>query len=127
MKTNDVVVLAGLAVGAVLLMNRAGAAKGMLPAGSKSTQPATVNLQGDVWQKLLGNGWSMLADATRADGGPEFLVRNWLGQTTTTDGKPISEQYMELAPTTYGLELPVDTSYNGTDYESQLFTFGRYF
>lgn len=124
MKTNDVAVLAALAVGGVLLMNRA---KGLTPAATKSQQPATMNMQGDVWQKLLGNGWQMLADATRSDGGPAFLMKNWLGQTVTSDGKPISQQYMGLAPTTYGMEIPVDVSFGGVDFEDQLFTYGKYF
>lgn len=127
MKTNDVVVLSALAVGAVLLMNKAGAKAGKVRAGVASSEPASVNMQGDVWKALLGNGWTALRDAATDTGGPAFLMKNWLGQTVTSDGKPVGQEFMELAPTTYGLEIPVDTSFGGKDYESKLFTYGDYF
>jgi hypothetical protein len=127
MKTNDVVVLAGLAVAGVLLMNRAAAAKGVLPAGSLSRPAPTVNVNDGVWNALLGEGWKALKDASTSSGGPAFLMKNWLGQTVTSDGKPVGQEFMELAPTTYGLEIPVDTSFGGFDWEDKLFQFGEYF
>jgi hypothetical protein len=49
------------------------------------------NVNGDMWKRLLGEGWQYLKNSQNADGSPAFL-KNIFGQVTTTDGKPVSER-----------------------------------
>ena len=65
----------------------------------------------------------MLADATRSDGGPAFLMKNWLGQTVTSDGKPVGQELADMFPASYGEMLPVDVSLGGTNYAADLFDY----
>jgi hypothetical protein len=60
-------------------------------AGLLYTPPQTqsVNMNGDMWTRLLGDGWRNLAGAQNSDGSAAFLKKNIFGQVTTGDGKPV--------------------------------------
>lgn len=124
---NDTVVLAALAVAAVLLINKQGAAAGATGVKSSTAQP-TVNVQNSLWTSLLGTGWTMLKDAQNADGTAAFLEKNFFGQTVTSDGKPVGGELAAMFPGLYGGFLPVDTTAasGGTDYLKDLFTYSSY-
>lgn len=89
------------AIGAAVLLvvsKQASAAKGppmttaqKQAAGLLYTAPQTqsVNVNGDMWTRLLGDGWRNLAGAQNADGTAAFLKRGMFGQVTTSDGKPV--------------------------------------
>lgn len=106
MSDKNMVMVALVAVGAVLMLNKAGAAN--LPAGSKSAaQPAT-NVQNQLWSNLLGDGWRAIASAKNADGTAAFLKRDFFGNVTTTDGRNVGGDLQEVAAITYGNLAPVD-------------------
>ncbi|MEH6434245.1 hypothetical protein [Massilia sp. DD77] len=52
-------------------------------------RPAT-NINGEMWGALLGAGWKALSNSMSNDSDTGF-TRNWYGQLTTMDGKPVSE------------------------------------
>lgn len=60
-------------------------AAGLLPT---KQQNITANVNGDMWARLLGEGWRNLVGAQNPDGTKAF-VTNSFGQVTTSDGKPI--------------------------------------
>ncbi|MYN45795.1 hypothetical protein GTP23_12130 [Pseudoduganella sp. FT93W] len=51
-------------------------------------QRQTANVNGDMWTRLLGDGWRNMVSAQNSDGTRKMVVNDW-GQVTTTDGKPI--------------------------------------
>lgn len=88
------------AIGAAVLMVVSKQAKASAPAMTAAQlqakgfmytpeQQRTANVNGDMWARLLGNGWEYLSSAQNADGSPAFL-KNSFGQVTTTDGKPVN-------------------------------------
>lgn len=119
MSNNNLIPLALVAVGAVVLLNKAKATTA--PAGTKSSAPTNTSMNGQLWQSLLGDSWKALTDAKNADGSQAFLMTNPFGQIVTSDGKPVGQEYAELFPATYGNQIPVDISMGGTDYMSTLF------
>jgi len=52
-------------------------------------QRQMANVNGDMWTRLLGDGWRNMVSAQNSDGTQKMIVNDW-GQVTTTDGKPIS-------------------------------------
>jgi hypothetical protein len=60
-------------------------AAGLLPT---KAQNITANVNGDMWARLMGEGWRNLLGAQNADGTKAF-VTNSFGQVTTSDGKPV--------------------------------------
>jgi hypothetical protein len=78
--------------GAVLLvLQKQAQAAAVSPKASSSTINAakTVNVNSDMWSRLLGDGWRNMVGAQNADGSAAFLMKNMFGQITTSDGKPI--------------------------------------
>ncbi len=108
--------MAAVAVGAVVVLNRAAAQ--VAPAGSKSAPMPTTSINDQLYTKIMGGAWTSLRDATNPDGSMAFLKRNFLGQTVTSDGKPVSEQWADLFPSTYGREPTIDLAgeAGGLDY-----------
>lgn len=112
-----------VAAGAFMMMNRAKAGTAAAPGGVRQASPApSKNVNDAMWRQLLGDGWKMLRDAQTSSGGPAFLERNWLGQITTSDGKPVGQELADILPSTYMTEQPVDLSdpSSGIDYLSEL-------
>lgn len=103
------ILIAAVAVGAVMVLNKAAAqAK---PAGSRSAPIQNTSINDQLWTKLLSGGWTGLRDATNSDGTAAFLKRNFLGQTVNSAGVPISEQIVDILPVTYGSsDIVVDVS-----------------
>jgi len=116
--SKDILLIGGAAALVVLMLNKAKAQAA--PAGTYSAQPPTVNVQNQMWGELLGGAWSSLTAAKNADGSPAFLSKNWLGQITTSDGKVVSDDVVELFPATYGGFMPVDVSAPGAGMDDYL-------
>jgi hypothetical protein len=112
----NMILIAAVAVGAVMVLNRAAAQ--VAPAGSRSAPIQNRNINDTMWKSLLGVGWTGLRDATNSDGTAAFLKRNFLGQTVNSLGVPISEQIEDFTPTLYGNLINVDLGEggDGTDY-----------
>lgn len=51
-------------------------------------QTQTANVMGDMWTRLMGDGWRNMVKAQNEDGSRAMIVNDW-GQVTTTDGKPV--------------------------------------
>jgi hypothetical protein len=71
-------------------------AAGLLYAPPKTQQ---VNVMGDMFTRLLGDGWRNLSSAQNSDGSPAFIKNVW-GQVSTSDGRPVGGEdpgaaYME--------------------------------
>lgn len=119
--SKDLLLIAAVAGAAVLMLNKAKAQ--VAPAGSRSAPTPVTNVNNQLWASLLGGAWTSLTAAQNADGSPAFLKRNFLGQVTTTDGKPVSEEIIDMFPHTYGnydeLEIPTTVD-GGTDYLSNM-------
>jgi hypothetical protein len=116
---NNTLILALAAVCAVLVMNKAKTATA--PAGTASAPIQNTNVNDQLWKSLLGNAWTSLRDAQNPDGSQAFLMKNFLGQTVTSDGKPVGQEYAAQFPATFGLMMPtVDTTMGGTDYASSI-------
>ncbi|MGB9109647.1 MAG: hypothetical protein WCC39_13260 [Telluria sp.] len=118
MNKNMIFILAAAA--AMLMMSKQ--ARATAPAGSASAPVKSTNVNDQLWSSLLGNGWKALRDAQTDTGGAAFLERNFLGQVVTSDGKPVGQEYQDLAPTTYGNFLPVDLggASGGVDYLAEM-------
>lgn len=110
--SKNIILIGGVAAIAVLMLNKARAQTA--PAASMSAPVPTRNVQSELWGSLLGVGWKALTSAQNPDGSPAFLMKNWLGQTTTSDGKVVSDEVAELFPATYGGFMNVDLSAPGT-------------
>lgn len=128
MSNDNTVLLAALAVGAVIYINKKGAVSGAAGIKQGTTAQPTVNVQNSLWTSLLGTGWTMLKDATNSDGSAAFLEKNFLGQTVTSDGKPVGGELQSMFPGLYGGFLPVDTTAasGGVNYLGDLFSFSAY-
>jgi hypothetical protein len=117
--SKDAILLIAVAAGAFMVMK----SKAATAAKPVAVAPApTKNVNDQLWTSLLGEGWKMLKSAQNSDGSPAFLMKNWLGQTVTSDGKPVGSQLQDLLPATYGTFMPVDLSdpSSGIDYLSEL-------
>ena len=112
MSNKDIVLVAALAVGAAIYMKRAKAAPTVT--APKGNQVQTNNVQDQRWNALLGGAWKLLKDAQNKDGSPAFLMKNWLGQTTTSDGKPVGDQLGDLLPYAYGDGVSDTLDYGST-------------
>jgi hypothetical protein len=102
----DIILIAAVAVGAVVVLNRAAAQ--VAPGGTKSPPINNTSINNQLWGALLGGAWKGLVDGKNSDGSPAFLVKNFLGQVTTSDGKPVGQQWQDLFPSTYGGMQDVD-------------------
>lgn len=111
MMNKNMILIAAVAVGAVMVLNRAAAQ--VAPAGSRSAPVQNTNVNDQLWTKLLGGGWTGLRDATNSDGTAAFLKRNFLGQTVNSVGVPISEQIEDFTPTTFGEMIKVNLGEGG--------------
>lgn len=84
-------------------------AAGLLPS---KAQGITANVNGDMWARLMGEGWRNLIGAQNADGTKAF-VTNSFGQVTTSDGKPIGsgDPIADFANVIGGVPVATPTSY----------------
>ncbi|OEZ93475.1 hypothetical protein JAB8_05910 [Janthinobacterium sp. HH106] len=112
MSNRDIVLVAALVVGAVLYMKRAKASP--TTTVPKGGQVQTNNVQDQRWNAVIGGAWKFLKDAQNKDGSPAFLMKNWMGQTVTSDGKPVGEQLGDLFPYAYGDGMTDSVSYGDT-------------
>jgi hypothetical protein len=116
---NNALLLALVAAGVFVMMKRTAATATKAPVLAPTP---TKNVNDQLWSSLLGGSWKLLTDAQNSDGSPAFLMKNWLGQTVTSDGKPVGAQLQDLLPATYGTVMPVDLSdpTSGVDWLSDL-------
>jgi hypothetical protein len=94
-------------------------------AGLLYTAPQTqsANMNGDMWTRLLGDGWRNLTAAQNSDGTAAFLKKNIFGQVTTGDGKPVSGGDPLAAYTQVLAGVPAD---DGTNYLASVSPFSQY-
>jgi hypothetical protein len=90
--SKNILLLAAIG-GAVLLVLQkqtlaAAAAKPQQPQIYRPPNTQTVNMNGDMWTRLLGDGWRNLTNGQNADGSAAFIKNVW-GNITTGDGKPV--------------------------------------
>jgi hypothetical protein len=87
-------------------------AAGLLPS---KAQNITANVNGDMWARLLGDGWRNLIGAQNADGTKAF-VTNSFGQVTTSDGKPIGsgDPLADFSNVIGGVPVTAPTPYTDT-------------
>lgn len=123
------------AIGAAVLMvlskqSQAAAAAPMTTAQKQAagllyTAPQTqsANMNGDMWTRLLGDGWRNLAGAQNSDGTAAFLKRNIFGQVTTGDGKPVGGDDPLAAYTQVLAGVPTD---DGTNYLASISPYDSY-
>lgn len=105
MSDSKILVLAAVAaIGAVLLMNKAGAAA--RPAGSASAPIQEKNMNNALWASLLGTAWTSLRGSSSTGTAPAFSVTDLFSQAETRDGRPITQTMMDFFPATYG--APID-------------------
>jgi hypothetical protein len=71
-------------------------------------QTKMVNANGDMWTRLMGDGWRNLTSAQNPDGSAAFL-KNMFGQVTTGDGKPVAGDDPIAAYMQTAAGLPVAT------------------
>lgn len=93
--SNNLILLAAIGGAVVLVLQKqaqaAGVAAQPMPVQGLFYTPAqqqSANVNGDMWARLLGDGWRNLVSTQNSDGSPAFL-KNDFGQVTTSDGKPV--------------------------------------
>lgn len=98
--SKDLILMAAIGAAVLLVLSKqaqaAGSAVAMTTAQKQAagllyTAPQTqsANVNGDMWTRLLGDGWRNLVGAQNTDGTAAFLKKNMFGQVTTGDGKPV--------------------------------------
>ena len=112
MSNRDIVLVAALVVGAVLYMKRVKASP--TTTAPKGNQTQTNNIQDQRWNALGAGAWKLIKDAQNKDGSIAFLMKNWMGQTVTSDGKPVGEQLAEQFPYAYGDGVTDSVDYGET-------------
>jgi hypothetical protein len=116
----NLLLIAAVAIGAVMVLNKAAAQ--VAPAGSRSAQLPSNNVNNQLYTEIMGGAWASLRDAVNSDGSRAFLMKNQMGQTVTSTGIPISEVWEEPLPVTYGNYIPIEVGApgGGTDYLGQM-------
>lgn len=112
MSSKDILVLAALGVGAVIYMQSR--KKTAVVGGTNPNNSNTKNVSDQLWTSLLGGAWTMIRDAKNPDGTLAFLKKNWMGQTVTSDGKPVGSQLAEMFPYAYGDGVQDSVDYGST-------------
>ncbi|MGK5073241.1 hypothetical protein [Janthinobacterium sp. ZB1P44] len=112
MSSKDILVLAALGVGAVIYMQSR--KKTAVAGGTNPNNSDTLNVSDQLWTSLLGGAWTMIRDAKNPDGTLAFLKKNWMGQTVTSDGKPVGSQLAEMFPYAYGDGVQDSVDYGST-------------
>jgi hypothetical protein len=96
--SKDIILITAIAIAAVLVMGKQKQAAGAgMTAAQKAAagltysaaQQQSANMNGDMWTRLLGDGWRTMVSAQNSDGSAAFL-KNIFGQVTTSDGKPVA-------------------------------------
>lgn len=97
--SKNILLLGAIGAAVLMVLSKQSAAANTAPmttaqkqaAGLLYTAPQTqsANVNGDMWTRLLGDGWRNFASAQNADGSAAFLKNNSLGQVATSDGKPV--------------------------------------
>ncbi len=89
-------------------------------------QQQSANIMGDMWTRLMGDGWRNLVSAQNDAGGPAFIYKNSMGQIVTGDGKPVAGDDPQSAyfDVIAGLPTSGETDYLGMleqfDYDQPL-------
>lgn len=89
--SKELILVAAIGAAVLLVVNKQAQARNAAPAQVQGYVPAqrpVSGVPGDMWTRLLGEGWQYLKNAQNADGSPAFL-KNVFGQVTTSDGKPV--------------------------------------
>jgi hypothetical protein len=115
MSNNNTVLIVVAAAAALFMMSKTKAATA--PAGSASAPVQSRNVNDQLWSSLLGGTWRALKDAQTSSGGPAFLERNWLGQVTTSDGKPVGQELADMLPSTYMTVQPTEIGDPSTGFD----------
>jgi hypothetical protein len=85
MKTSDLALLAAVGAAAYMLIAKSGAAGAVRPIAA----PPSMNVNSDMWTRILGGAWKQLEGTQTQGGSLSFLKKTFGGQVTTSDGKPI--------------------------------------
>lgn len=120
--SKNILLLAAIGGAVLLVLSKQSQAAGAAPmttaqkqaAGLLYTAPQTqsANMNGDMWTRLLGDGWRNLAGAQNSDGTAAFLKRNLFGQVTTGDGKPVGGEDPLATYTQVLAGVPTDDNQN---------------
>lgn len=85
----NLLMIAAVAVGAVMVLNRAAAQ--VAPAGSKSAPIKNINVNTDLYKSTMGAGsWDALLSGSHT-----FLQENAIGQDVNSLGVPVSGPQMQ--------------------------------
>jgi transcriptional regulator of nitric oxide reductase len=126
--SKDIILLAAIGAAVFLVMKKqataataqAVAAGGALTNAQKAAmgliytpqQTQVANVNGDMWARLLGDGWRNLVGASNKDGTQAFVTNSY-GQVTTSDGKPIGsgDPVADFANVIGGVPVTAPTPY----------------
>jgi hypothetical protein len=93
--SKNILLLAAIGGAVVLVMQKQAQAAGLTTAQKQQQgmlytqqQQQSANVNGDMWARLLGDGWRNMVTAQNQDGSASFLKNMW-GTVTTSDGKPV--------------------------------------
>lgn len=100
----------------LVLQKQAQAATTTAATPAKTTTPATVNVNGDMWARVLGSTFAGFINSAAPGSTSTFLKNTW-GQITTSDGKPV---YTGDPLSDFGQASPGLSSGN-VDYVGQMF------
>ena len=115
---NKNLTLIALAVAALVLVPKIASAQAMKkPAGSASKPIKNINVNDDMWLRLLRDGWKNIRDAQNEDGTRAFLKKNSSGQIVTSDGKPVNTS----DPVTDYLQANLGFTEEQVSYENNFF------
>jgi len=96
----DILIL-GAAVAGVMFMAKQAQANSTKPAviAQSGTGKVANNINNELWKGVLGGAWKALVDQSASSAGSDgsFLMRNWLGEVVTSDGKPIDSNAQAIS------------------------------
>lgn len=116
MSAKGMIVLGAVGVAGFLVFQKmkAGTTTAARPGTTGSTLPA-MNMNGDMWGRLMGGAWSQLLNASTGSG-PAFVMKDQFGRVVTSDGRPVgSGDYLtDYITMQTGLPALID-EYGGSD------------
>lgn len=105
--SKQIIVVAALGAVAFMVYQKTKAEVATRPVTQAPTDQPSVNVNGDMWAKILGSGaWKQLLGGTEANGAQAFVMRDWLGRPVTSDGVPVGSGDYLSDFVTYSTGLP---------------------
>lgn len=121
MSAKTVIVLAALGVAGFMVYQKTRAGTMARPVTQAPTNQPSMNVNSDMWAKILGDGaWMNLLGTSNGSGGQAFTMTDGYGRYTTSDGVPIgSGDYLsDFVSANTGLPSLVDEYYGRALYDS---------